>query len=179
MKVKSVFTLLLLSVSLGLCAVIACADSRAANPASAWNAPDSTVTSIIGNRLSALLAKPKKVELYNVVYRDSAHINNTLAEADFVLDTLICKLNKEQISTLRFILTSDRKNYSIDTLAIPMIPHRPMYAFDFKGKDVNAIVWYSPGDFSWGIRYDGRDLFYYNVAYPEIINRFCSNLSTH
>lgn len=164
---------------MGLYATVACAESRPSRRTSgdAWNAPDSTAQSILGNRLSSLLSNPKKVNMYNVVYCDSLHRDNALVETDFVLDTLICKLNKEQIATLDFLLVADAGNYAIDTLAIPLIPHRPMFAFDFKGKNENAIVWYSPDDYTWGIRYDGRDILYYNVAHPELMSRLCNKLS--
>lgn len=175
---SSTLTLLLTCIGIGLSTIVACADSHPCNNKEyqQWNAPDSATHAILGNRLTELLMNPKKVEMYNVVFQDSLHRNNPLVEPDFVIDTMICKLDKEQIATLNFILLSDSNNYLTDTLAIPMIPHRPAYVFNFNSKKENALIWYSPGDFTWGIRYDGRNLFYYNVASPETINRFCKNL---
>ena len=88
----------------------------------------------MGNRLSELVSNPKKVVMYTVIYRDTAHRNNILVEPDFVLDSMICKLSKEQVSTLNFMLVADSANYMVDTLAVPMIPHRPAYAFNYINK---------------------------------------------
>ncbi len=115
--------------------------------------------------------------MYTVIYKDSAHIDNEIVEPDFVIDSLIHKLSKEQIATLNFILIGDTANYSLDKSIIPMVPHRPKYAFKFKAKNENAIVWYCPDDFTWGIRYDGRDIFNYNVHSPYLITRFCNRIS--
>lgn len=176
MNIKNL-TILFIFASILIGAVWACAESSGKCQgelfSNRWDAPDSAVQSILGNRLTELLMEPKKVEMYTVVYRDSAHRNNEQVEADFVLDSLICKLNKEQTATLNFLLISDSLNYKVDTLAVPMIPHRPEYAFKYTVKKDKAIVWYSPGDFTWGIRYDGRDLFWYNADQPSNVNRFC------
>ena len=162
-------------------AFLACADSRRRHSDTAfsnrWDAPDSVARSIMGNRLSELVSNPKKVVMYTVIYRDTAHRNNILVEPDFVLDSMVCKLSKEQVSTLNFMLVADSANYMVDTLAVPMIPHRPAYAFNYIIKKDTALIWYSPGDFTWGIRYDGRDMFWYNVANPSILNRFCQSLT--
>ncbi len=173
-------TKLLALTAMIVCASLACADSpkrQSTRIATRWNAPDSAARAIMGNRLSELLLTPKKVEMYTVTYRDSAHINNAPIERDFVIDSLIHKLTKEQTAVLDYILLTDSRNFSVDTTAIPMIPHRPAYAFKFINKKDNAIVWYSPGDYTWGIRYEGRNLFWYNVSDPESINRFCRNFT--
>lgn len=174
------FTTALAITGMIISAFIACADSgrRQENDifSKFWNVPDSTARSIMGNRLSELIVNPKKVEMYSVVFRDSIHFDNELVDTDFVIDSLICKLSKEQIAVLNHILTTDGSNFEVDTLAIPMIPHRPTVAFNFKNKNDNAIIWYSPDDFTWGIKYDGRNLFWYNVAYPSVINRFCDKM---
>ncbi|MBD5424874.1 MAG: hypothetical protein HDR45_01595 [Bacteroides sp.] len=174
----------LLSASLALgmafCSLTACAKIRKATPtpiaAQAWNYPDSAVCEILGTRLCKLITNPKCVEMYSVAYRDSAHANSELISKDFVKDSLICKLNKEQVATLNFLLISDSANYSTDTLAIPMIPHHPLVAFDYINKQDHALVWYSPGDFTWGIRFDGKNQFKYNTINADNLNRFCKLL---
>lgn len=146
---------------------------------SAWNAPDGKALGLLGNRLTSLLLKPKRVEMYSVSYQDSTDKYPVYVEPDFILDSLICRLNKEQTATLNFILTSDTSNYALNKDAIPMIPHRPQWAFVFQDKKENAIIWYSPGDFTWGIRYDGRDIFFYNVNNPSLMSSFCNRLDCH
>ena len=180
MNIKNLTTLLVFAVMV-MCAFLACADSRGRHNdelfSNRWDAPDSVARLLMGNKLSELISNPKKVVMYTVVYRDSMHRDNELVEPDFVLDSMVCKLSKEQVSTLNFMLVADSANYKVDTLAVPMIPHRPAYAFNYTNKKDTAIVWYSPGDFTWGIRYDGRDMFWYNVANPSILNRFCQSLT--
>lgn len=145
---------------------------------SAWNAPEGKALGQLGNRLTTLLLKPKKVEMYTVAYQDSINKEAVYVEPNFAIDSLICRLNKEQIATLNFILTSDTSNYSLNRDAIPMIPHRPQWAFVFQDKKENAIIWYSPCDFTWGIRYDGRDIFYYSVNHPSLMSSFCNRINS-
>ncbi|MCI8998171.1 MAG: hypothetical protein HFJ95_04145 [Muribaculaceae bacterium] len=182
MNIKS-FPPFVMIIAIIMCGIVACSNTppekitKKESSTIAWNSPDDKAVSILGNRLSKLLLNPKKVEMYSVIYQDSAHLNNEIVEPEFVIDSLIARLSKEQIATLNFILVGDTANYSLDKSIIPMVPHRPKYAFKFKTKKEEAILWYCPDDFTWGIRYDGRNIVKYNVHSPYLITRFCNRIS--
>lgn len=147
--------------------------SEQAKVCESWIHPDSMAYSVLGRRVTDITFNPKKVTVYSVAIKDSTNASNVKVEEFFVLDSVVGSLNKQQIAVLDYILLSDGRNYEIDSIK-PMIPEYPQIAFEFSNKQGNVIVWYSPDDFSWGIRHDDKTLCKYNVANTRILNRFCS-----
>ena len=54
---------------------------------SAWNAPEGKALGQLGNRLTTLLLKPKKVEMYTVAYQDSINKEAVYVEPNFAIDS--------------------------------------------------------------------------------------------
>lgn len=161
--------------------IAACAQPADKSPANAtqtekpvckqWIHPDSTAYANLGRRLTELLFNTKKVTAYRVIPRDTIITGQITVDNNFVRGEKIGKLTKEQIAVFNYILLSDGCNYARDTSFIPMIPHLPVIEFEFEKKNEVARVWYSPDNNTWGIHYDDRNLFRYNIAQPDAITR--------
>ncbi len=139
-----------------------------------WIHPDSIAYSILGRTLTDITFNPKKVTAYSVAVKDSTNRDNIAVEPFYVVDSILGQLNKKQIAVIDFILLSDGSNYTIDSIQ-PMIPHRPVIAFEFVNKNGKALVWYSPDDYSWGIRYDDKQICRYNIRNSNQVNKFSRN----
>lgn len=181
---KSIFSLLSIAIMVSAISVVACANSvpkrdtrmpKKEKPVCAsWIHPDSLAYTILGRHLTEITFSPKKVQVYTVALSDSANADNMVVDRAYVADSLVGVLTKAQTAVLDYILLADRGNY-VERTELPMMPHRPVIAFRFTSKAGNAIVWYSPDDFTWGIRYDDRSLFTYSIANYELMNRFCNS----
>ncbi len=139
-----------------------------------WIHPDSIAYSILGRTLTDITFNPKKVTAYSVAVKDSTNRDNIAVEPFYVVDSILGQLNKKQIAVIDFILLSDGSNYTIDSIQ-PMIPHRPVIAFEFVNKNGKALVWYSPDDYLWGIRYDDKQICRYNIRNSNQVNKFSRN----
>lgn len=168
MKKNIVFILLALS-GMGLFACHAKGVQETASPF----IPDSTVYKILGKSLSEILFNPSRVRCYAVKNVAQPRKEELAFDQNFVCDTLISKLTKEETAILHFLLLSSPDNYH-ESAAKVRSPYFPNLAFEFKKNRRVAYVLVSLSDFSWSIYYDDKIQFNYNYTNADVIARFCN-----
>ena len=110
--------------------------------------PDSTVYYTLGKTMSDILFSPTKVTCYTIQGKSTVSETDFELEPHYVRDSLIAKLDDEQISILQFNLLTDDANYHQDSLRVRS-PYVPCVEFCFEKKKqqpVHIIV--SLSDFS-------------------------------
>lgn len=150
--------------------------------ANSWCAPDDSIVSKLGIRLTDVLFSPDKVRCYRVTPVDSVGKDDVVLEPNYIRDTLITTLNKEQISIIKFCLISNKWNYCDNPLHKDevanevMSPYMPFIEFEFTRKKEVAHVLISFSNFSWAIKYDGKTQLRRHYNSLSEIERFCNYL---
>lgn len=138
-----------------------------------WLISDSIVINQFGKSLTQVLFAPEEVRCYHLSYNDSTKSDKILMEEGYVRDTLLAVLDEKQIGALQYILLSNSKSYSIDSIKVES-PCLPIIEFEFTVEKMDtANVVLSLSDNSWSIFYDGKQQFNYNYADHEIMERYC------
>ena len=135
--------------------------------------PDSTVYYTLGKTMSDILFSPTKVTCYTIQGKSTVSETDFELEPHYVRDSLIAKLDDEQISILQFNLLTDDANYHQDSLRVRS-PYVPCVEFCFEKKKqqpVHIIV--SLSDFSWTILYDDKRQGNWNYADKLLMERYC------
>lgn len=175
---NNILTATLLVIALIATSLTACAKKNKHTDASQptkqlcaeWLMPDSAARANLGDRLTSILMNANKVNVYSVKASDSITDDDIIVEQPYIRGTLLGKLNKGQIAILQFIFLANGHNYSYSDTR-PMTPHYPQIEYEFIYKKEKAQVWMSPNDMTWGIRYDGRNLFTFDNAVTKTTNR--------
>lgn len=135
--------------------------------------PDSSVYYTLGKSMSDILFSPTKVLCYTIQGKATISKEDYELEPHYVRDSLIAKLNANQIYLLQFNLLADEKNYKEDSMKVRS-PYVPCLEFCFEKKKMEPVhVIISLSDFSWTIVYDDKRQFNWNYEDKRLIERFC------
>ncbi len=164
-------------LSLVLCLCFgACADCPAKTEGKAvcagWLMPDSAACSVLGDRLTGILFAPQKVKCYHLIGKETIDKDDVEIERNFVRDSLLTTLSKEEIAVLQYALIKPAKSYQTDSILVES-PYGPELEFEFTKKKETAHVVVSLSDMTWAVVYDGKHQFRYNYTDKEFIARFC------
>lgn len=138
-----------------------------------WIHPDKVAYQELGQKLTDILINAKTINVYTLVPKEKINSDDYEVDANFVRDSLLCKLTKEQATVLAYNLISNGANYHKDSSLIVMSPYYPILEFEYVKKKETAHVIISPSNYSWSIKYDDKILFRYNYASGAFIKRFC------
>lgn len=133
-------------------------------------APDSAIVATLGNTISNVLFDPSKVYCYTLKGKEKIGEKDIEVTSHYVRDSLVCKLNSEDIAILQFVLLSDPVNYQVDSVMVRS-PYVPAMEFCFEKKKLQVHVLLSFSDYSWTIIADGKDYGKWNYADRDIIDR--------
>lgn len=169
-KLSFIPTLIIIGVVI-LCN--ACCNSRiiSTDKNAQWMQTDSVVAEHLKD-LSNLLMTPDSVLCYRLYHKDSISKNDIQPIEGYIRDTIVIKLNKEQIGILQFLLINNKSCYKNDTLLLqsPYIPELE-YAFN-QGDSLRASIIISQTDQTWSLISSGKTLFNYNYSDKIANNRF-------
>ncbi len=135
--------------------------------------PDSAVYHTLGKTVSEILFNPSKVICYRLKGVSNVGKEDYEVESHYVRDSLVAKLNTEQISILQFNLLAWEDNYKEDSIKVRS-PYVPVLEFCFEKKKqepVHVIISFS--DFSWSIMYDDKRQGNWNYAEKKLLERLC------
>ena len=138
-----------------------------------WIHPDKVAYQELGHKLTDILINAKTINVYTLVPKEKINSDDYEVDANFVRESLLCKLTKEQATVLAYNLISNGSNYHKDSSLIVMSPYYPILEFEYVKKKETAHVIISPSNYSWSIKYDDKILFRYNYASGAFIKRFC------
>ena len=138
-----------------------------------WIHPDKVAYQELGQKLTDILINAKTINVYTLVPKEKINSDDYEVDANFVRDSLLCKLTKEQATVLAYNLISNGANYHKDSSLIVMSPYYPILEFEYVKKKEAAHVIISPSNYSWSIKYEDKILFRYNYASGAFIKRFC------
>lgn len=144
------------------------------NDSLAWMVSDSIVINRLGDSLSQTIFIPDIVKCYHLSYKDSIDQKTDTQVVDgYVRDSLIVILNTSQTAVLQYLLPSNVRNYSTDTIQVQS-PYRPHWEFEFMKQDtLSASIVISISDHSWQIVKEGKLQLSYNYVDIKAVERFC------
>ena len=135
--------------------------------------PDSSVYYTLGKTMSEVLFCPSKVTCYTIQGKATVAKEDFELEPHYVRDSLVTKLNANQIYLLQFNLLADEENYKEDSMKVRS-PYVPCLEFCFEKKKMEPVhVIVSLSDFSWTIVYDDKRQFNWNYEDKRLMERFC------
>ena len=135
--------------------------------------PDSAVYATLGKTMSEVLFNPTKVTCYTIKGKATVAKNDYELEPHYVRDSLVAKLNANQISILQFILLADIENYKEDSLKVRS-PYVPYVEFCFEKKKQQPVhVIISLSDFSWTVVFDDKRQFNWNYENKRLMECYC------
>lgn len=169
---------ILVSICTMLCfCVIACASKPKKTEdkpiCAEWLKPDTAAYNKLGKRLAGVLFAPQKVKCYRLAGKEKVAENDVEIEKNFVRDTLLSTLKKEEVAVLQYSLLKSGKSYSRDSIIV-MSPYMPILEFEFQKKKEIAHVVVSLSDMTWTVFFDDKKQFHYNYANEELIAQFCN-----
>lgn len=139
-----------------------------------WLLPDSSAYNILGKRLTTVLFSPQKVNCYYLIGKEKISKDDVEVETNFVRDTLLAKLNGDEITVLQYSLLKPSKSYEKNDSVILMSPYMPILEFEFIKKKEKAHVIVSLSDMTWTIIFDDKKQFNFPYANGELITQFCN-----
>jgi len=126
--------------------------------------------------MSDVLFSPSKVICYTIKGKSTVEKEDFELAPHYVRDSLITKLNTNQIYFLQFSLLADEENYKEDSLKVRS-PYVPCIEFCFEKKKLQPVhVIVSLSDFSWTIVYDDKRQGNWNYAEKRLMERYCKML---
>lgn len=135
--------------------------------------PDSTVYTTLGKTMSDILFAPTKVTCYLLKGKSTVAKEDFELAPHYVRDSMIVKLNVNQISILQFNLLASEDNYKEDSIKVRS-PYVPCVEFCFEKKKQQPLhVIVSLSDFSWTILYDDKKQGNWNYANKRLMERYC------
>lgn len=138
-----------------------------------WMLSDTIINKQLGQNLADIFFCPDSVKCYYITYKDSIKNNDIQVIKSYVRDSSFIDLNESQISILQFVLPSNLRNYSDDTIKVQS-PYIPCLEFEFTKKGKNsASILVSTSDHSWQIVQKGKVHSTYNYVETKSIERFC------
>lgn len=137
--------------------------------------PDSAVYCNLGKTVSDVLFSPKKVTCYTIKGKATVEKGDCELEPHYVRDSLVAKLNDEEIGILQFTLLADEENYGQDSVKVRS-PYVPCIELCFEKKKQVAHVIVSLSNFSWTIMYDDKKLGNWNYSNKRLMERYCKML---
>ena len=134
--------------------------------------PDSAVYYTLGKTMSDVLFSPSKVTCYTLKGKATVAKEDMEIEPHYVRDSLITKLNANQIALLQFNLLADVENYKEDSLRVRS-PYVPYIEFCFEKKKLQPVhVIISLSDFSWTVIFDDKRQFNWNYENKRLMERY-------
>ena len=175
-KDRPVWLCLFFCMVILLPAMAGCANSKGyvAHEIPSWLAPDSTICSHLDGELKEVLFMPDSVECYVLARKDSVPENELSPVEGYARDSLMAKFDIQETTVLQYVLLSNPRSYSTDSVKIEA-PYLPVLEFVFFRENMSpASVILSVSDRSWVVMYDGKRRFKYNYADWRAVERFCS-----
>lgn len=135
--------------------------------------PDSATYSILGKTMTEVLFNPSKVTCYTVEGKEKVEKEDLEFDSHYVRDSLISKLDDEEISILQFLLLASSDNYKQDSMKVRS-PYIPCIEFCFekkKSEPVHIVI--SLSNYSWAIFFDDKRQGKWNYFDKKTIERYC------
>lgn len=139
-----------------------------------WLMPEAGAYRTLGRRLTDVLMNAKSVKVYALAYKDTITPDDVEVEPHVVRSRLLSTLTAEQAAVLRYTLIANEANYHNDTSLIVMSPYLPVIEFEFTKKKETAHLFVSPGNYSWKVIFDDKQVLNYNYANGVFLKRFCA-----
>lgn len=137
--------------------------------------PDSAVYATLGKTMSDILFSPSKVFCYTILGKSNVDDRDFEIEPHYVRDSLVAKLNSDQISIFQFELLADEQNYLQDSIKVRS-PYHPCIEFCFEKKKQQVHILISLSNFSWTLFYDDKRQGNWNYADKRFMERYCRML---